>query len=293
MTKSKPSLRDALNRGDFIVAPGMPDLIAATIANKVGFDFVFYSGYWSSAAIYGLPDVGLTTYTQMVERVRLLAQTSSASVIADADTGFGGLLNVHHTVQGYEQAGAIAIQLEDQEFPKKCGHVPYKQVIETSEMADKVRVACEARANPTETLIIARTDARQPEGFESALARGVAYDEAGADIVFIEALESEQEMREACAAIKKPMLVNMADGGKTPIRPASELADIGYQIAIFPALTSLAASFAIEKALNHLKTEGTSISPEIPLFSFDEFSEMIGFPEVFRLEKKWGRIKDD
>lgn len=292
MSKRKPNLRRALNEGQFVVAPGLPDLIAATIANKVGFDFVFYSGYWSSAAIYGLPDAGLTTYSQMVERVRLLAETSHASVIADADTGFGGLLNVHHTVRGYEEAGACAIQLEDQEFPKKCGHTPYKRVIEKSEMVDKIGVACEARRNPDETIIIARTDARAPEGFEQAIERGLAYADAGADIVFVEALESEQEMREACAAIDKPMLANMADGGKTPIRSAEELAEIGFQVALFPAITSLSASYAIERALTHLKLSGTSLSPDVPMFDFQEFNDLIGFPEVYRLEKKWGRITD-
>ncbi|MEM7741098.1 MAG: isocitrate lyase/PEP mutase family protein [Pseudomonadota bacterium] len=292
MSNRKPSLRKTLNDGHFVVAPGIPDLIAATIANKVGFDFVFYSGYWSSAAIYGLPDAGLTTYSQMVERVRLLAQTSNASVIADADTGFGGLLNVHHTVQGYEEAGACAIQLEDQEFPKKCGHTPYKRVIEQAEMVDKIGVACEARHNPEETIIIARTDARAPEGFDKAIERGVAYGEAGADIVFVEALESEEEMRQACASISQPMLANMADGGKTPIRSAEALAEIGFQVALFPAISSLSASYAVEKALMHLKTAGTSVSPDIPMFDFQEFNELIGFPEVYRLEKKWGRINE-
>lgn len=293
MSRPKPSLRNALEAGKFVIAPGIPDLIAATIANKVGFDFVFHSGYWSSAAIYGLPDAGLTTYSEMVERVRLLAQTSNASVIADADTGFGGLLNVHHTVQGYEAAGACAIQLEDQEFPKKCGHTPYKRVVEQSEMVDKIRVACEARRYPEETIIIARTDARAPEGLKQAIERGVAYGDAGADIVFVEALESEEEMREACAAIDKPMLANMADGGKTPIRPATELQDIGFQAALFPAISSLSASYAVEKALANLKSTGTSISPDVPMFSFQEFNDLIGFPEIYRLEKKWGRIKED
>lgn len=289
----KPSLRRALENNEFVVAPGIPDLIASTIANKVGFDFVFYSGYWSSAAIYGLPDAGITTYTQMLDRVQMLCKHSNSAVIADADTGFGGLLNVHHMTLGYEEAGVAAIQIEDQEFPKKCGHTPYKRVIEKAEMADKVRVACEARRNPEETLIIARTDARQPEGFDKAIERALAYEEAGADIVFVEALESEEEMREACKAIGKPMLANMADGGNTPIRPASELSDIGYQIALFPALSALAACHALENALTCLKETGTSQSPDIPLFSFEEFSALIGFPEVHALEKKWGRIKDD
>ena len=150
----------------------------------------------------------------------------------------------------------------------------------------KIQVACEARQNP-ETLIIARTDAKDPEGYESAIARGQAYSEAGADVIFIEALHTEEEMRDACARIYKPMMANMADGGKTPILPAKQLEDIGYSIAIFPAMASLAAAAAAESALLNLKQNGTSISPDVPLFSFAEFNELIGFPEVWAFDKKW------
>ena len=282
----KPSLKSALANGEFICAPGIQDMITAVICNKIGFDFVYASGYWGTASAYGLPDAGIASYTQMLERVSTLARVANASVIADADTGYGGLLNMHHTVRGYEDGGVSAIQIEDQVFPKKCGHTPNKRVIPSEEMVKKIQVACEARQNP-ETLIIARTDAKDPEGYESAIARGQAYSEAGADVIFIEALHTEEEMRDACARIDKPMMANMADGGKTPILPAKQLEDIGYSIAIFPAMTSLAAAAAAESALLNLKQNGTSLSPDVPLFSFAEFNKLIGFPEVWAFDKKW------
>ena len=194
------TLRGKLADGKFFVVPGIHDMISAVIANKVGFDVVYGTGYWLTASAYGLPDAGIATYTQMVDRMATLVRTSHAQVIADADTGYGGLLNVHHTVRGYEEAGVAAIQLEDQEFPKKCGHTPFKRLIPASDMAEKIRVACDARRNP-DTVIIARTDARQSEGLEGALDRAQLYGEAGADVLFVEALTSTDEMRQACAAL--------------------------------------------------------------------------------------------
>jgi 2-methylisocitrate lyase-like PEP mutase family enzyme len=290
---SKPSLRAALEAGEFVVAPGIHDMITAVVSNKVGFDFVYGSGFWMTASAYGLPDAGIATYSQMVDRMATLVRTVRAGVIADADTGYGGLLNVHHTVRGYEEAGVVAIQIEDQEFPKKCGHTPFKRVVPMIDMVEKVKVACEARRKPRETLIIARTDARQTDGFEGAMKRGLAYGEAGADIVFLEALESESEMREACARIAKPMMANMADGGKTPIRSKSELAALGYKLAIFPSATGLAAAAAAENALQTLKSAGTSNSPNLPLFSFSEFNSLIGFEEVWDFERRWARAAPD
>ena len=284
----KRSLRAALAAGEFVVAPGIHDMITAVISNQVGFDFVYASGYWMTASAYGLPDAGIASFTQMLDRVATLCRTANAAVIADADTGYGGLLNVHHTVRGYEEAGVVAIQIEDQEFPKKCGHTPFKRVTPMIDMVEKVKVAVEARRSP-ETLIIARTDARQTDGFDGALQRGIAYGEAGADIVFLEALESEAEMREACARIRKPLMANMADGGKTPIRSKTELAEIGYKLAIFPSATGLAAAQAAANALLVLKTEGSSNSPNLPLFSFAEFNHLIGFDEVWDFERRWAR----
>ncbi|MEM7570326.1 MAG: isocitrate lyase/PEP mutase family protein [Pseudomonadota bacterium] len=285
---TKPSLKDALSSGQFIAAPGLYDMMSAVIANKVGFDFVYASGYWLTASGYGLPDAGIVSYTQLLDRVATLCKTVNAGVIADADTGFGGLLNVHHTVRGYEEAGVAAIQIEDQEFPKKCGHTPYKRVIETSEMQRKIEVACEARRDANGIQIIARTDARQPEGFEAAVARGKAYAQAGADIVFVEALHSEEEMRAACEAIGAPMIANMAHGGATPIKTPAHLQDIGYALAIYPAMTALSAVAAVETSLKALKA-GTLPSAEPgDMFNFDEFCSLIGFEDVWAFEEKWG-----
>lgn len=285
---SKPSLKAVLASGKFVVAPGVHDMIAAAVFNKTSFDFAYASGYWMTASAYGLPDAGIATYTQMVDRVRTLCGTVRAGVIADADTGYGGLLNVHHTVVGYEKAGVTAIQIEDQEFPKKCGHTPFKRIVPTIDMVEKIKVACDARENP-DMLVIARTDARQSEGFEGALKRIRAYSEAGADILFVEALESEAEMREACRRLDKPTMANMADGGLTPIRSASELKALGYSMAIYPATSGLAAARAAEKAYSLLETEGTSASPELELFSFEKFNSLIGFEEVWDFERKWAR----
>lgn len=286
---ANPILRQKLDRGEFIVAPGLHDMIAATVANKVGFDVVYGTGYWLTASSLGLPDAGIATYTQMVDRMATLVRTSKGAVIADADTGYGGLLNVHHTVRGYEAAGVTAIQLEDQEFPKKCGHTPNKRCVPTEDMVQKIKVAAEAREDKENFLIIARTDARASLGVDEAMRRLEAYAEAGADILFFEAPESEEEMRKACAAFDKPMLANMADGGKTPILPATVLEEIGFALAIYPSLTSLAAAAAMERALSNLKTTGVSQTDEVPLFDFNEFCKLIGFEEVWNFDKRWAR----
>lgn len=283
---AQANLREALARGPLVVAPGLYDMLSALIADKIGFDFVYASGYWLTASCYGLPDAGLVTYTQMLDRVATLVQTVKAGVIADADTGFGGLLNVRHTVRGYEQAGVAAIQIEDQEFPKKCGHTPFKRVIPLEEMATKVEVACEARRRPESMLVIARTDARQGEGLASTIARARAYAAAGADVIFVEALESAEEMKQVCEAIDRPLLINMADGGRTPILPLPDLEKLGFKLAIFPARTALAAATAVEKALRTLR--GGDATSDIPsLFSFEEMCRLLGFQEVWDFEAKW------
>ncbi len=286
-----PRLKQQIARGEFVVAPGVFDMISAMLAERVGFGAVYASGYWLTASYLGIPDAGIATYTDMLARVTKVVEKSSAPVIADADTGFGGLLNVHHTVRGYERAGVSAIQIEDQEFPKKCGHTPYRRVVTQEEMVAKVRVAVEARVDP-DLLIIARTDARTGYGFDEALRRGQAYAAAGADIVFVESLQSEEEMRRACSAIDKPMIANMSDGGKTPIRSAAELQSLGYSLAIFPAMAALATCAAVEAAMRNLKTTGTSVSPGVPLFSFDEFCKMVGFGDVWAFEERWKDVLD-
>jgi 2-methylisocitrate lyase-like PEP mutase family enzyme len=285
-------LREKIASKKFFAVPGIQDMITAVIADRVGFDVVYGTGYWLTASCYGLPDAGIATFTQMLDRMATLARTSKAAVIADADTGYGGLLNVHHAVRGYEQAGISAIQIEDQEFPKKCGHTPYKRLVTQRDMEHKIRVACEARHDPHNMLIIARTDARQSEGLDGALRRAEAYRHAGADIIFVEALTSEEEMRLACARIDAPMMANMADGGLTPILPAKDLAEIGYAFAIYPSMTSLVAAAAMETALRRLKEDGLSQAADIPMFDFKTFCGLIGFEDVWAFERKWGRDLD-
>lgn len=279
-------LRDKLAAGDFFVVPGVHDMIAAVIADKVGFDIVYGTGYWLTASSWGLPDAGLVTYTQMLDRMATLKRTSKAALIADADTGFGGLLNVHHTVKGYEAAGVSAIQIEDQEFPKKCGHTPNRRVIPVEEMAEKIKVAADTRED---MLIVARSDARQSEGMDAVLRRLEAYAEAGADILFPEAMESEEEMRKVCAAFDLPVMANMANGGSTPILKADVLTDIGYAFAIYPALSSLIAASAMETAFVKLRDEGDGEPADMPMFDFRTFCEMIGFREVWDFERKWSK----
>lgn len=284
-------LKNKLDAGEFIVAPGVFDMISTMLAERVGFDAVYASGFWLTASYLGIPDAGLATYTDMLARVGKVVEKSSAPVIADADTGFGGLLNVQHTVRGYERAGVSAIQIEDQEFPKKCGHTPYRRVIPIEDMVAKIRVAVASRQDPN-FLVIARTDARTGLGFDEALRRGQAYAEAGADVVFVESLQSEDEMRRACMGIRAPLIANMSDGGKTPIRSKAELQALGYRMAIWPALAALSASAAIEAAMRNLKEKGTSVSPDISLFVFDDFCRMVGFEEVWAFEERWKDVLD-
>lgn len=284
---ANPKLKQKLDRGEFFYAPGAQDMIAAAMAKRHEFDAIYASGYWLTASAFGLPDAGLATYTQMADRVGTLVRAAGGTpVIADADTGYGGLLNVDFCVRGYEAAGATAIQLEDQEFPKKCGHTPFKRVIAPESMADKIRVAADARSDPN-FLIIARTDALQSEGFDPTIERARLYGEAGADIVFVEALTSREQMREACARLDKPMMANMASGGRTPILTVPELMELGYACAIFPALSSLSAAAAMDRAYAALKEHGTATAADVPLFDFNDFCRLIGFEDVWAFERKW------
>ena len=284
---ANPIFRQKLDSGQFFVVPGIQDMITAVIANKVGFDLVYGTGSWLTASASGLPDAGIATYSDMLDRMATLVKTSTAAVIADGDTGYGGLLNVHHTVRGYEAAGVTAIQIEDQEFPKKCGHTPGRRVIPMEDMVEKIRVAADAREDKENFLIIARTDARESEGMDATLRRLEAYAKAGADVLFPEALTSEEEMRTACAALDKPVMANMSNGGYSPVPHTSVLEEIGYAYAIYPSLTSLAAAAAMEKALIDLKEQG--IGQPDGLFSFNEFCSLIGFEDVWAFEKKWAR----
>ena len=216
----------------------------------------------------------------------LLGHAVDAAVIADADTGYGGLLNVHHTVRGYEEAGVVAIQIEDQEFPKKCGHTPGRRVVPLEDMVRKIRVAVDTRDND-DFLIIARTDARTALGLDEALRRGEAFARAGADVLFIESPESEAEMEQVCRSFDLPLLANMVEGGRTPILSGDELQALGYSLAIFPALGFLAAGAALRNAYGCLKASGDSRRYEGELHDFMDFSRLMGFQEVWDFERRY------
>jgi 2-methylisocitrate lyase-like PEP mutase family enzyme len=281
-----PTLKAAVNARDLIVAPGVFDLISALVADRMGFKALYVTGYGVVASYLGLPDAGIATYRDMVERIGQIACMTKTPIIADADTGYGGLLNVSHTVRGYEQAGVTAIQLEDQEFPKKCGHTPNRRVVPLEDMVQKIQVACDSRSS-ADFLIIARTDSRTGLGLDEALRRGEAYARAGADIVFVEAPESEQEMVTIARRIEAPVMANLVNGGRTPMLPAKRLAEIGFAVAIFPAVGFLSAAAALENAYSDLRDNGTSTG-RAPMYSFDQFNRMIGFPDVWEFEKRYG-----
>ncbi len=278
------SLRPLLRRGELLVAPGIFDMISARVADRLGFAALYMTGYGTVASSLGLPDAGLASYTEMVSRVTAIAGGTATPVIADADTGFGGLLNVERTVRGYEAAGAVAIQIEDQVFPKKCGHTPGRQVIPAEDMARKIRVARESR-NSADYLIIARTDARTTHGIDEALRRADTYARAGADILFVESPESEEEMRRICAGFDLPCLANMVEGGRTPVLSRAALIEIGYQIAIFPATGFLATAAALTKVYGALRKHGSSAGQSLDLFEFAEMNRLMGFEQVWQFER--------
>jgi 2-methylisocitrate lyase-like PEP mutase family enzyme len=276
---------ERLTAPGLIVAPGVYDLVSAKLADRAGFDALYMTGFGVVASHLGYPDAGLATYSDMVGRVRQIAEGVGTPLIADGDTGYGGLLNVDHTVRGYEAAGARAIQLEDQEFPKKCGHTPSRRVIPLADAARKIKVAAEARSS-RDFKIIARTDARTALGLDEALRRGEAFLKAGADILFIESPESEEEMRRIGAAFDAPLLANMVEGGRTPILSREELESIGYKIAIYPVAGLLAASAALSSVYAHLKAEGTTLGWPGELTAFSDFVSMIGFERIWDFERR-------
>jgi 2-methylisocitrate lyase-like PEP mutase family enzyme len=284
----RPNLRSRLANKELLVAPGVFDGISAKIADQMGFEALYMTGYGTVASHLGLPDAGIATFTDMVGRVAVIAKGAQTPLIADGDTGYGGLLNVQHTVRGYEAAGAIAIQLEDQEFPKKCGHMLGRRVVPIDDMVDKIKVATSSR-DDSNFLIIARTDARTTLGLDEALRRAEAYARAGADILFVESPESIEEMRTIGRKFDRPLVANMVEGGRTPVVDKKTLEELGYAIAIFPAFGFLAAGEALRQVYGHLKAHGSSIGGNVPLYKFSEFSALMGFGAVAAFDKKYGR----
>ena len=287
----RAELAARVRRRELVVAPGVFDLISAKIADRLEPDALYMTGYGSVASHLGLPDAGLASYADMVGRARAFAAATRTPLIADADTGYGGLLNVHHTVRGYEAAGVAAIQLEDQEFPKKCGHTPGRRVVASGEMVRRIQVAVEARQSD-DLLLIARTDARSGLGFDEALRRAHAYREAGADVIFVEAPESEAEFERLAREVDAPLLANMVEGGSSPVLSRERLRELGYAIAIYPATGFAAAAAALESAYGHLRERGTSLGLSTPLYDLQAMHKLMGFEEVWRFESRWASDAD-
>jgi 2-methylisocitrate lyase-like PEP mutase family enzyme len=279
-------LREKLARGRTLVAPGVYDLLSTHIANQHGFDAHYMTGFGVVASLLGLPDAGLATYTQMVERAGAIAAAAHAPLIADADTGYGGLLNIRHTVRGYEAAGVAAIQIEDQEFPKKCGHTPGRRVVPLADAVRRIQVAVDSRSS-AEMLVIARTDARTALGLSEALRRAEAFARAGADILFIESPESEAELEQIGRHFHQPLLANLVNGGSTPLLPRARLAELGFQVAIWPGAGFLAAAAACDSVYGRLAATGHTDGAAAPLHDFRRLCDILGFPDVHEFERRW------
>jgi 2-methylisocitrate lyase-like PEP mutase family enzyme len=279
-------LRQLLARPGALMAPGVADALNARLVQRHGFEAVYMTGAGTSAVRLGMPDVGLLTMTEMVDNAARIADAAALPVIADADNGYGGVLNVRRTIQAYERAGVAAVHLEDQVMPKRCGHLMGKQLVPVEEMAAKIRAAADARGDD-DFVLIARSDAIAVEGFEPALERAAAYKEAGADVLFIEA-PSAAELPKIAPRLKAPLLYNMATSGKTPFLKRDEIERLGFKIIIYPNWMMLAAIRAASEVLVTLKQTGTiaSLAKDVP--SFKEFFDLLGMPEVQELEARYG-----
>ena len=279
------SLRARLQSGEILVAPGAFDALTARLLEQAGFEAVYRGGYAASAAAFALPDLGITTLTDMVDHLRRMTSAISVPVIADADTGYGEVPQVIHTVHELEAAGAAAIQFEDQVFPKRCGHMEGKKVIPAEEMVVKLRAALDARRDP-ETVIIARSDATAVTGLDDAIRRSRMYADAGADVIFIDAPTSEDDLKAiAAGGIDAVLMVNVSEHGKTPDLGAQRFQELGFGLVIYPSSTLFAAAQSTKDLAATLKAEGSTASVVPRMMPFDEINEILGKDE-------WDSIED-
>lgn len=285
MNKGK-ELRRLLAEKEILVAPGAHDALTAKIIEKAGFKVVYMTGYGQAASHLGTADVGLMTMTEMLSRANSFASAVDIPVIADGDTGFGNAVNTMRTVRQYEMAGVAAIQLEDQVAPKKCGHMTGRQVIAMEEMVGKIKAAVTARENP-DFVIIARTDARTIHGIDEAVRRAKAYEEAGADIIFIESPETIEEMKIITSEFKVPVLANMVEGGRTPLLSAKELEKLGYDIVIFPTASTYMVAQSMKRLMEELMKTGTTEHLINEMIPFSEFNDLIGLTKIRELEAEY------
>jgi 2-methylisocitrate lyase-like PEP mutase family enzyme len=282
------SLKQRLSRGPAVVAPGVYDALTAALAAAAGFEALYVSGAAIAYTRLGRPDIGLVSMSEVAEVVELIRDRTGAPLVVDADTGYGNALNVQRTVRLLERAGAAAIQLEDQTFPKRCGHLRDKSLVPPAEMAGKVKAAVDARASD-ETLIVARTDAVAVEGFEAALARARLYAEAGADVLFVEAPRSKDQLAAVTAALGnvRPLLANMVEGGDTPLASAAELDDLGFRLVIFPGGIVRALAKTAQAYYGSLARHGTNEPFRDRMFDFAALNALLGTPEMLALGKAY------
>ena len=269
-----------------LVIPGVFDAIGAKIAQKAGFDAMFQTGYGTSATLFGMPDYGFIGSTETVENARRICRAVSVPVIVDADTGYGNALSVWKLVKELEAAGASGMFLEDQRWPKRCGHMQGKEVVPKEEYAEKLQSAIDARKSK-DFVIVARTDARATEGLDKAIERGLYYKKIGADVIFVEAPKSIQEMKKIGKKIKAPLVANMIEGGATPIVSASTLNKMGFKIILYPLSVLFANTFASLQILKELKKAGTTSKLNKKLVSFDQFNDIVELPKFRKLERKY------
>ena len=282
------TLKQRLQQPQVLLAPGIYDPLTALIAEQTGFEALYLSGASIAYTRLGRSDIGLTTATEVADCLARITERVSIPVIVDADTGFGNALNTMRTVRAFEQAGAAMLQIEDQTFPKRCGHLDGKTVVPTLEMCGKLRAALDARKS-SDTLILARTDALAVEGFEATMERAEAYMACGVDALFIEALRTPEQMTQACKrfAGRIPLLANMVEGGKTPVQSATLLGETGFKIVIFPGGTARAVAFTLQKYYASLHTHQTTAPMQDQMLNFDELNAVIGTPELMALGQRY------
>jgi methylisocitrate lyase len=285
--KSRRSLREQLeNKNKIIVLPGVFDALSARIAEQVGFEAMFQTGYGSSAALLGMPDFGFLNASETVDNARRIIRAVSVPVLVDADTGYGNPLNVWRIVRDLENLGAAGIFLEDQIWPKRCGHMAGKDVISKDDYIPKLKAALEARRSK-DFVIVARTDARAPIGLGEAIERGKAYRKAGADVIFVEAPTSIQELKKVADEIDAPLVANMIEDGVTPNLPASELLKLGYRVAVFPLSGLYSATYAMREVFEELKKTGATKQTRKMMVTFKDFNRFIDLQKYTDLEKRY------
>lgn len=281
-------LRELLNEPTPLIAPGAYDALSARLVEQSGFEAVYMTGFGATAGLIGRPDVGLLSATEMADNARRIVAAVDVPVIADADTGYGNALNVLRTVKLYEQAGVSALQLEDQVTPKRCGHMSGKQVVSQQEMLGKIAAALDAR-HDTDFLIIARTDAAAVEGVDSAIERAHAFAAAGADVLFVEAPSSIDDITRIATELAgvAPLVFNSAEGGKTPPLPLKRLEELGFSLVLYPISTLLAATAGMQSILATIRRDGSPQAALSKLPTFDEFTTTVGLAEIGELEQRY------